>query len=144
VSSREEPQVTREVFAPRLSSVPAARRWVWRTYSTCCTSGADKNLLELLTTEAVANAVLHGAGEVVVELTCTEQVVRVGVSDASPLLPETRRAGPETIGGHGVALIDTLSSRWGIQTPADGDAGPHPDPRRKSGKTVWFELPTAS
>ena len=129
--------MARQAFAPRLSSVPAARHWIWQAYCGHCAPGVNRSLLELLTTEVVANAVLHGTGEVVVDLTCTEQLVRVAVSDASPLLPRLRRDGPEVVGGHGVALVDTLASRWGVQeaagTPAGTGAG--------TGKTVWFELP---
>ena len=131
--------MVRQVLEPHLSTVPAARHWVWQAYSDCCGSsccapGADRLLLELLTTEAVANAVLHGTGEVVLELTCTGQRVRVEVSDTSPVLPRLRREGPEVVGGHGVALIDTLASSWGVRSAA----GPG------TGKTVWFELPTGA
>ncbi|WP_432505699.1 ATP-binding protein [Kineococcus arenarius] len=121
------------VLPPRLSSVPAARHWVARTHASltakgCCPTGVEVTVLELLTTEAVANAVLHGGGEVVVQLSCTGEAVRVAVSDAGAAMPVVRRAGPEVVGGHGVALIDTLAGRWGV------DAG------SGAGKTVWFEL----
>ena len=132
--------MARQTFAPRLSSVPAARHWIWQSYCAHCAPGADRALLELLTSEVVANAVLHSAGEVVVELTCTEERVRVAVSDASPLLPQLRRAGPEVVGGHGVALVDALASRWGVQAAAGTDAGTGAGTGTGTGKTVWFEL----
>ena len=164
-----------QVLLPaRLSSVPAARHWVAATYAElieqgCCSPGAEVAVLQLLTTEAVANAVLHGAaqvgGQVGVQLSCREQVVRVAVSDDNPALPVVRRAGPQVIGGHGMALVETLSTRWGVQAPpvgSDGDDGSDGDgggaghgggdgavgadgsagAGKGVGKSVWFELGT--
>ena len=120
---------------PRLSSVPTARHWVTESYVSlvaqgCCTAGAENALLELLTSEAVANAVLHGTGDVVVDLACAGGSVRVAISDGSDEQPVVRRDGPEVIGGHGMALIDTLADRWGISTREGTEVG----------KTIWFEL----
>ena len=124
--------VVQTVLPPRLSSVPAARRWVVGACSRSWGVGADTTVVALLTTEAVTNAVLHGRGEVVVELVFGDGVVQVAVSDSSPQVPVLRVAAPEAVGGRGVALIDTLASRWGVQTPARTGTG--------TGKTVWFEV----
>jgi anti-sigma regulatory factor (Ser/Thr protein kinase) len=134
--------VARTVLAPRLSSVSAARRWVRSACLRCCGSLTDSTVVALLTTEVVANAVLHGHGDVVLELACGDGVVQVAVSDASPDLPVLRRAPPEAVGGRGVALVDTLASRWGVQTPARtaAEAGTGTG----TGKTVWFELLTGT
>ena len=158
---------------PQLSSVPAARHWVLAAYQRCCGPGVDTTLLALLTTEAVANAVLHGRGEVLLELSCSSDadgrtddrahhgadcragdgsggsVVRVAVSDGSPQAPVLRHTAPAGVGGRGVALIDALSSRWGVQAPAPTTAnsdttgtGSGAGSDTRAGKTVWFELPT--
>ncbi|WP_432571715.1 ATP-binding protein [Kineococcus sp. SYSU DK005] len=128
------------MLAPRLSSVPAARHWVAAAYARltargCCSPGVRTGLLELLTTEVVANAVLHGAGEVAVELSCEADALRVAVSDTGAGVPVVRRAGPSVVGGQGMALVDTLAARWGVR------AGTGAEPDRGTGKTVWFELP---
>jgi anti-sigma regulatory factor (Ser/Thr protein kinase) len=128
--------VLQTVLPPRLSSVPAARKWVQDNCRRSPGAVADTTVVALLTTEVVANAVLHGGGEVVVELVLDDGVVQVAVSDGSPEVPVLRRAVPESLGGRGVALMDTLASRWGVQTPARTGSG--------TGKTVWFEVLTAT
>ena len=133
----------RVVLAPQLSSVPAARHWVAAAYARlsargCCPPGVRTGLLELLTTEVVANAVLHGAGEVAVELVCEADALRVAVSDTGAGVPVVRRAGPSVIGGQGVALVDTLAARWGVHPGTGTDTGTGTG--TGTGKTVWFEL----
>ena len=85
----------------------------------------------LLVTELVTNALLHGAGPLIVSVECVEHGVRVLVRDGSPVLPQQRRAAPEDEGGRGLALLAELSHAWGAR-PADDQHGP--------GKVVWFEL----
>ena len=90
-------------------------------------------MVALLTTEAVANAVVHGPddGPVEVDVVCTERSVRVSVTDASPMLPILRVVEPTAPGGRGVMLIDRLASSWGV------------DHAGRGGKTVWFEVDLA-
>ncbi len=59
------------------------------------------------------------------------------------VVPTARRAEPEAIGGRGVALIDTLATRWGVHAASgtNPDADTSPDASTSGGKTVWFELP---
>ena len=109
------------------SAVPAARHWVVDV-CTSCAAEVDLGVLELLTTEVVANAVLHGRGPVCIDLTCESGCVRVVVADASPHLPVVRHVGTGATGGRGMALVDALADRWGSSsTPGRG-------------KSVWFEL----
>ncbi|WP_432491966.1 ATP-binding protein [Kineococcus auxinigenes] len=121
------------VLAPQLSAVCTARHWVSDVVARCCaTSGphVDGDVVELLTSEVVANAVRHGQGPVTVEVACAEEQVRVAVSDAGPDVPVVHRVGPESTGGRGMALTDLLATRWGVE--------PAQPPAR--GKTVWFQL----
>jgi anti-sigma regulatory factor (Ser/Thr protein kinase) len=85
--------------------------------------------IELLASELVANAVLHGGGPVTVGLERTGHHVRVEVSDTSEDLP-TLRAPEDLLAerGRGFLLVDRLASRWGFER------------RRDDGKTVWFEV----
>jgi len=83
--------------------------------------------LQLLLTELVSNAVVHGQGEVVVRLQLDNDIVRGEVIDQGHGFErEMRVRGPDEVGGRGLMLVDRLTSRWGIH----------------EGTThVWFELP---
>lgn len=84
----------------------------------------------LLTSELVANAVVHGRGEAVLEVSyvpgCGQLRVRVG--DHSHEVPVLRHPSPTQDRGRGIGIIEHFSSCWGIDGPG------------KDGKCVWFEL----
>ncbi|WP_432537259.1 ATP-binding protein [Kineococcus arenarius] len=83
---------------------------------------------QLLVSELVTNAVRHGGPPVRVRVHCDGTAgLQVSVSDGDPRPPVRRDAAPEAEGGRGVALVDILSDRWGVD-------------RVDSGKTVWFVL----
>lgn len=81
----------------------------------------------LLVTELAVNAVEHGAPPVRAALDCRDGTLRLLVSDGSRTRPVHVRATLESESGRGVALVDTLSTAWGVRP--DG-----------SGKTVWCDL----
>jgi anti-sigma regulatory factor (Ser/Thr protein kinase) len=81
----------------------------------------------LLVSELVTNSVIHGGPPVVVAVDCDGDALQVRVRDGSPVLPARRAADDRDEGGRGLALVDTLSSDWGVD--------PQPD-----GKHVWFAL----
>jgi serine/threonine-protein kinase RsbW len=83
---------------------------------------------ELLTSEAVTNAVEHADTDYVeVSVGLAGGRVRVGVRDADPTRPRIS-LDEDREGGFGLRLIQTLSRDWGV-------AEIHND-----GKRVWFEL----
>lgn len=88
------------------------------------------DIIELLTGELLANAVLHGphAGNIQVRMWRTGRLVSVAVSDQSGLRPVLKNPVLTAPNGRGMLLIDTLSSDWGV------------DDRGAAGKTVWFSL----
>lgn len=84
---------------------------------------------QLLTTELVANAVIHARSAVTVTARLAADRLRVEVADTGAGALSMRQARLEDTGGRGLLLIEALAAAWG--TSADGD-----------GKLVWFELPT--
>lgn len=88
----------------------------------------DCDTLALLVSEVATNALLHGDGEVRLQLTASPGRVRVEVSDASDRVPTERPAGLDAESGRGMTLLRELSDSWGVLA--------HPP----HGKTVWFEM----
>jgi len=84
---------------------------------------------EIVVSELVANAVLHGWGTVGLRLFETPTGLRIEVEDDSPEAPRVVDPRPDGSGGHGMRVVSRLG-RWGWQ------------PTRK-GKIVWVELASA-
>lgn len=84
--------------------------------------------MALLVSEITTNAILHayGAG-ICLQVSVSGPALRVEVFDGSPVLPRPRNAPSGDENGRGLALVDALAVRWGVE--------PRPD-----GKTFWFEV----
>jgi histidine kinase-like protein len=85
--------------------------------------------LQLVATELVTNAYLHGRPPVRFALLHPSEngVVRVEVTDCGPAMPRLRHPDVHTQHGRGLLLVEAYSVRWGVRTGQDG-------------KTVWAEL----
>jgi anti-sigma regulatory factor (Ser/Thr protein kinase) len=103
-------------------------------------SGQDATTATLLTSELVTNAVIHPGlavgGSVGLQITLFGDRIRVEVTDAgagfdAASLPPAR---PGVAGGHGLFVVDGLSSRWGTSRRAVDDSDAF---------CVWFELDAA-
>jgi len=116
--------VEAERSAPR-----AARHWVMRAIAEAGIGGSTNQVVELLTGELVANAVVHGPADrpVTVRVRIDGNAVRVLVSDSGGGVPVVEHPEPTAPSGRGLALVETLSSDWGTMSRPDG-------------KTVWFEV----
>ena len=128
--------MARLVLDPDMSAVPRARHWA---SSGCAEHQLDapaRAVVELLVSEAIANAVEHGAGPVRVELEHDPGSGRLHleVHDDGRELPVVRQVDAAATGGRGLALIDRLAAAWGAVPDADAGTGAGP------GKTVWFEV----
>jgi hypothetical protein len=77
----------------------------------------------LVATELAANAIRHARSAFTMSLSARDDLVRISVRDASPLAGGLRAAPL-----HGLAAVDALASRWGVES--HGNAG----------KTVWVDL----
>jgi anti-sigma regulatory factor (Ser/Thr protein kinase) len=113
-----------------LLAVPRAVPEARRTLRERC-GGADSPDLLLCVSELLTNAIVHlGEGTPVtlrVSGTSTGRV-RVELSDPEPgAWPVIRSAAGGDESGRGLALVDALALRWGVEQ------GPY-------GKTVWCEL----
>ena len=88
-------------------------------------------IVPLLTSEIVSNAVRHATGNLGLELALlNDEALRVQARDESPDRPVVRRCNPDGIGGHGLTIIETLARRWGVE-------------RHEGFKVVWFEVPVS-
>ncbi|MEA2169629.1 MAG: serine/threonine-protein kinase RsbW [Solirubrobacteraceae bacterium] len=82
--------------------------------------------LALVVSELVTNAIVHGRGAITLKLQRDGELVRGEVVDqGGGFEREIRERGPDDVGGRGLMIVESLSSRWGVY----------------EGTThVWFEL----
>lgn len=115
-----------KVFVPVTTAVRAARRFVIETLSAW---GEDGLLADaaLVVSELASNAVRHAGSPFRASVLRSDSVVRITVEDASGLPPRRSDPSSDRLGGRGVALVASLSTRWGSELVADG-------------KVVWSEL----
>ena len=85
------------------------------------------DVVTLLVSELVTNAVIHAGSEVEVEVRLAGGRVRVDVVDRSTEVVKRRDAEDDDQSGRGMDLVEALASAWGI------DLVP-------GGKSVWFEI----
>ncbi|GAA1951380.1 hypothetical protein GCM10009738_26070 [Kitasatospora viridis] len=73
--------------------------------------------VELVVSELVANAVIHGSanldGLIFVRFEGSVEQVRIEVHDSSRVLPRVQPVSLDDEGGRGLWLVDQLASTWG-------------------------------
>ena len=84
------------------------------------------DVVELLTTELVVNAIQHGGSNATVTAEVVRDRVRVAVADQGPGAPVRRAPSTKSESGRGLMLVETLATGWGVDIT-------------EGGKTVWFE-----
>ena len=109
-----------------VDAVPMARRFTADALRDVQDDLVDD--VELVVSELVTNALLHGAAPVVLRLSVARDRVRVEVEDSGRELPVRMRQDGEAMTGRGLSLVARLSSGWGVE-PAGG-----------RGKVVWAEV----
>ena len=82
---------------------------------------------ELVVSELVTNAVLHGEPPITVRVRRTGDRVRLEVEDAGRNLPVIARQRSDAMTGRGLPLVAAVASGWGVES-AD------------TGKAIWAEL----
>ena len=103
------------------------RRWA-RAWLEQNPTDSDPDSVVLAMTEMVTNSVRYGAAPIQVELVGDSHLLLLRVSDGSSALPGRSDRGIGAEGGRGLAVIDAVTTRWGVW------------PRPGGGKTVWCEF----
>ena len=119
-------------IAPDFARVALVRRWARERLTAAGLDQPTLDVLVLLVSESVTNAVVHARPPLVLCLDVDAERTRVEVRDGTSDEPVLRHALPSQPGGRGMMFIDHLSSRWGT-VAHDAEVG-------KPAKTVWFEL----
>lgn len=114
-------------FPPVAASIPQARRFVLDQAGVGRV--VDRDVLSLLTSEIVTNAICHGNTQFVVDVAYpAEDQVTVAVTDEGPGAPELKSPAPEDESGRGLLFVASYARSWGFEP-------------RDSGKRVWFTVP---
>lgn len=115
----ERPQdrrVLAEATFDRLpESVARARSWATQVYSDA--GGHLPDLAELLVSEVVTNAVVHGGGDVYRVTVTTDLAIEVW--DASPARPQPRNADEHSLGGRGLPMLAATAPGYTVQVDHD-------------------------
>jgi len=116
----------------RRLSVAEARRWVVDRAREHHLDDDKVHVVQLLTSELVANAMMYGPadGEVVVRTERVDGHFGVLVRDENPEPPVVRDTPPDVPGGQGLRLVDRLATAWGVELDVPGAPG----------KVVWFRV----
>jgi DNA-binding NarL/FixJ family response regulator len=116
----------RRMLEPEVASSAAARRFMEETLSRwACAEVLD--VVNLLVSELVTNAVVHGGSEAEVSVVLTPSALRVEVADRNEFVPSPNEAADWATSGRGLALVEMLSRGWGVE-------------RVPGGKVIWFEV----
>jgi len=108
------------------TSAGVARRFVTTALDRWGAPG-NRDVLELLTSELVTNAILHARTAILLTVCLSGDRVRVNVTDQNRQPPVRRWAKEEATSGRGLELVEALAVAWGV-SPDD------------AGKVVWFEV----
>ena len=115
----------RRSFDPRPEEVGEARRFAAGTVSQW---GRDPACAASVVSELAANAAMHGRTRFTVGVGARPSGITITVDDDNPRLPMLLHPDRRSLSGRGLAIVDQLASRWGVERHID------------NGKTVWVEL----
>lgn len=121
------PDYISAIFPPRPEACTDARQL---TMSTLRRLGYDEDLVErvaIVVSELASNAVLHAATPFSLVVAREGSQLRIAVEDGLPLALAEPNHGLAVQRLHGLALIDAVAQRWGVED-------------RDDGKVVWAEL----
>lgn len=88
----------------------------------------DREIAVLLTSEIASNALRHGGALTQLEVIASGHQLHVEAADPSLSEPRVSHVDHQATSGRGMALVDSLSDKWGVHQ------------REGAGKIVWFDL----
>jgi anti-sigma regulatory factor (Ser/Thr protein kinase) len=109
-----------------LSSIGDARRFLRSSLAAWGVDDFDLGGPQVLT-ELATNAALHARSAYTVHLVLEPGALLLEVTDSSPALPQHRHYGTDATTGRGIALVEALSTAWGVESSP-------------TGKTVWCRV----
>ncbi len=109
------------------ASPRAARLMLGNACAEAALSSDLTDTAQLLTSELVTNAVIHGRSPVTVTTFLNDELLRVEVSDDNSRHPTMQLTDDHALDGRGLHIVALLAARWGVTD-------------QPLGKTVWFEL----
>ncbi|WP_183295668.1 ATP-binding protein [Cellulomonas cellasea] len=103
----------------------------------CGASPDEALVIELLASELVTNAVVHGPerAHVAVRTAFRDGAFSVAVTDEGSGTPVLRDPQPTELSGRGLHVVANLASAWGVEPGATGTG--------TGGTTVWFTVDLA-
>jgi anti-sigma regulatory factor (Ser/Thr protein kinase) len=115
-----------EANLPHNDDAPVIARRLLARWLRPALDPAELHTAELLVSELVTNAVVHGRDKITLRAQLDEDRLHVEVIDGGGGFEQgIRQADFDSVGGRGLAIVDAEASRWGIH----------------EGTThVWFEL----
>lgn len=127
----------RRHFAAETRSPAAARRFCTQRLSEMLTDRPERAALlddlALVVTELVTNSLNAGASATTVRLSWHRHQLRLAVEDDAPGIPMLRSAASDDSHGRGLAITESLSLAWGVQST----------PAVQVGKRVWADFAVA-
>jgi anti-sigma regulatory factor (Ser/Thr protein kinase) len=112
---------------PAVPDSPAMARTLVRAELSGC-SESTVTTAELMISELVTNAVVHGGTPIRIELEHGDNVVKATVTDGGTALPVLRHPQRSAEHGRGLMIVSSLAHDWGVV-------------ENENGKSVWFSLP---
>ena len=119
---------TQQVLPAEPSSAAAARRLARDVLHEWDEAGAI-DVVSLLVSELVTNAVLHAGSPVEIRFRRAGRCIRVEIADGSTVVPSLQSYGTDAVTGRGLGMVEMLTADWGV------------DVQPGHGKVVWFEVP---
>jgi CheY-like chemotaxis protein len=118
---------SQKTLAPDVGSSAAARRFMEETLRRW-SCGEVLDVVNLLVSELVTNAVVHGGSEADVSVILTPSALRVEVGDRHEFIPSPKADDDDwATSGRGLALVELLAQAWGTE-------------QVMGGKVIWFEV----
>ena len=124
----EAPAQADLVLAADLAAVRRARHFVRHH---CVTAGVSEDVadtVELLTSETVTNAIIHGRSEARLRALVRPEAVRIEIGDDNARHPQRAERNDQALDGRGLDIVALLARDWGVHD-------------EEGGKVVWFEVP---